>query len=296
MAADSFFAQVALHVPGNGRPGSKGLLDLSQYRAAPIDLVAGVQLDEAHVVGGAKTSIHCAANSGSWWSAAWGGGRFLIPANTVFTLEFDAYVPSWASYIGLWNFASSEAAGRCQLYASASGYLRWNRYGESEFSFGPVPSAGAWHRYVYERDGSNNIRCWVDNVVLPSAVGFGGAIGNGGGGLCMHYGGQAWFANVNLVVGTRRYAGSVAAPTGPHPALGEVAGQVLDSAAAPAERLVRAYRRDTGELVGQGYSDATTGEYALAVSCATTVEMNVLCLDDDAGSLANDLVLRTFPL
>lgn len=36
------------------------------------------------------------------------------------------------------------------------------------------------------------------------------------------------------------------------------------------------------------------GEYS--ITTAYTGEVNVLCLDDDAGSLENDLVLRTFPV
>lgn len=72
-----------------------------------------------------------------------------------------------------------------------------------------------------------------------------------------------------------------------------VSGTVYDSTSTPVARTVRAIRRSTGELLAETVSDASTGAYSLRVP--DTSEVQVLCLDDSAGALENDLVLRTFP-
>lgn len=72
-----------------------------------------------------------------------------------------------------------------------------------------------------------------------------------------------------------------------------VSGTVYDSTGTPVARTVRAVRRSTGELLAETVSDASTGAYSLRVP--DTSEVQVLCLDDSAGVLENDLVLRTIP-
>lgn len=47
-----------------------------------------------------------------------------------------------------------------------------------------------------------------------------------------------------------------------------ISGIVKDSTGAFAQRMVRAYRRDTGALIGQTISNATTGAYAITTSYA----------------------------
>lgn len=72
-----------------------------------------------------------------------------------------------------------------------------------------------------------------------------------------------------------------------------VSGKVVDFNANPVARTLRVYRRDTGELIGSGTSSAVTGEYAIAV--AHTEEVQVVMLDDAAGTLENDKILRVIP-
>ena len=59
-------------------------------------------------------------------------------------------------------------------------------------------------------------------------------------------------------------------------------------------RTVRAYRRSTGELVGESTSNAATGLYS--ISCRYFDEHEVIMLDDAAGSIENDQILRTTPV
>lgn len=84
-------------------------------------------------------------------------------------------------------------------------------------------------------------------------------------------------------------------PTAPHMGYaGQVSGIVRDSTNALCARIVRAYDRSTGALVGSTASNGTTGAYTL--NCSTVNEVSVLCLDDVAGTTENDLVLRTTPV
>lgn len=72
-----------------------------------------------------------------------------------------------------------------------------------------------------------------------------------------------------------------------------VSGTVYDSTGTPVARTVRAYNRATGELLGETESDDTTGVYSFDVEVAADTEVQIVCLDDDEGTLENDLILRT---
>lgn len=78
-----------------------------------------------------------------------------------------------------------------------------------------------------------------------------------------------------------------------------ISGTVFDDTGNPvAGRIVRAYRRDTGELLVETLtSDGTTplplGKYI--ITTAYTGECNVICLDDSEGTTYNDLILRATP-
>lgn len=72
-----------------------------------------------------------------------------------------------------------------------------------------------------------------------------------------------------------------------------VSGVVYDAVGAPTERTVRAYDRATGELLAEVVSDETTGEYSMTLTIPAETEIQVVCLDDAAGTLENDQILRT---
>jgi len=71
-----------------------------------------------------------------------------------------------------------------------------------------------------------------------------------------------------------------------------VSGVIKDDTDAVTARTVRLYARSSGRLVGGVVSDAGTGEYELA---APDEEVQRLVLDDDAGTLYNDLIDRVLP-
>ena len=73
-----------------------------------------------------------------------------------------------------------------------------------------------------------------------------------------------------------------------------VGGMILDTNASPVSRTVRVYRRDTGALLGETASSATTGAWTFTT--AHTGEVQVVMLDDALGTLENDQILRTTPV
>lgn len=73
-----------------------------------------------------------------------------------------------------------------------------------------------------------------------------------------------------------------------------VGGTILDTNSSPAVRTLRVYRRDTGALLGETTSNASTGAWSLTVTY--TGEVQVVMLDDVLGTLENDQILRTTPV
>ncbi|MBL8355630.1 MAG: hypothetical protein JNM01_12445 [Delftia acidovorans] len=74
---------------------------------------------------------------------------------------------------------------------------------------------------------------------------------------------------------------------------GQISGVVRDDTDAPAVRLVRGYYRDTGALAAESSSSVGSGAYTL--NCKRLAECSVLFLDDAAGTVYNDKVLRVMP-
>jgi hypothetical protein len=73
-----------------------------------------------------------------------------------------------------------------------------------------------------------------------------------------------------------------------------VSGAVTGDVGQGVARTVRAYQRDTGAFLGETTSSATTGAYSIGSNYSG--EVNVVMLDDAAGSIENDQILRTTPI
>lgn len=72
---------------------------------------------------------------------------------------------------------------------------------------------------------------------------------------------------------------------------GSVSGVVTDASDNPVARTVRVINRASGEMIAETVSDPTTGEYS--VLSPLVGEVQAIALDDSAGVLENDLILRT---
>lgn len=99
--------------------------------------------------------------------------------------------------------------------------------------------------------------------------------------------------NIKANFGATPFAMSV--PQGYAPGFGTVvtypiSGNVKDASGANAARTVRIYRRSDGMYIGSTTSDLSTGNYSFDSFYGG--EMQRIVLDDDAGTLYNDLIDR----
>jgi hypothetical protein len=79
--------------------------------------------------------------------------------------------------------------------------------------------------------------------------------------------------------------------------IGTVSGVITDASGAPCQRKVFAVTRSQGsvapKVLSHGQSDPLTGYYELHSPYAH--EVSRIVLDDDAGTLYNDLIDRVIP-
>lgn len=99
--------------------------------------------------------------------------------------------------------------------------------------------------------------------------------------------------NIKANFGATSFAAPV--PQGYAPGFGTVvtypiSGNVKDASGSNAARTVRLYRRSDGMFIGSTTSDPTTGNYSF--QSFYDGEMQRIVLDDDAGTLYNDLIDR----
>lgn len=102
------------------------------------------------------------------------------------------------------------------------------------------------------------------------------------------------FGNIKLNAGQSSFSWTV--PSGFTAGFGQVltlsfSGTVLDETGAPAARTVRAYRRSTGELVGEATSDGTTGAYQIYTPFNEDHSLEFLNDDDALNALIYDWVI-----
>lgn len=91
----------------------------------------------------------------------------------------------------------------------------------------------------------------------------------------------------------KRFTASIISPTAQLPPLTKtISGTIKDRMKVPAQRKAYAFRRSTGQLIGEVLSDPTTGQYQFDVP---NEEIIVIVLDDNDSPLLNDLINRVLP-
>lgn len=301
MAGDAHYQSVSLLLHCDGANNSTAFTDTSPLPKA-ITAVGNAKVSTAQSkFGGA--SLYCD-----------GAGDALTTPNHVdllfgtgdFTIEFWLYttkVSQAADYPRILAKGDYLTSGGWSLvYFKSSGLVYFDIYAGGAVALG-VPCGtvadSTWAHMAITRSGST-VRSFLNgvkrgegtnttNLNASDLVAIGGTSSLAGSGSFAGY-----LDDIRLTKGVARYTEDFTPPSGPFtPWAGQVAGVVKDDTAAPAARTVRAYRRDTGALVGSVVSNGSTGAYT--INCPTLDECSVVCLDDSAGTTHNDLIARAVP-
>ena len=98
---------------------------------------------------------------------------------------------------------------------------------------------------------------------------------------------------VGMLAVSKQFAPIIISPTAQLPPLTKtISGTIKDRMKVPVQRKAYAFRRSTGQLIGEVLSDPTTGQYQFDVP---NEEIIVVVLDDNDSPLLNDLINRVLP-
>ncbi len=216
---------------------------------------------------------------------------------------------------------------RSRLAVSSGKYYVEFARSNSAFMFGVVPAGASLDMYaggagagvglysstIYRNDSVVQSLAWGGSEQVPfgllldadaRTVTFRSPLGLLSNAISIPFSGDIYLAagsgssstpsgNIQANLGATPFAAP--APQGYVPGFGTVvtypiSGNVKDASGANAARTVRIYRRSDGMYVGSTTSDPSTGNYSFDSFYGG--EMQRIVLDDDAGTLYNDLIDR----
>lgn len=239
---------------------------------------------------------------------AFGTGDFTIEA-WVYAVAIPTKVNKFAfllthDNIGVargWELFLNDVTGNLGFLAFSS-----NSEFDTVIDSEPFPIA-QWVHVAVTRSGTN-LRLFKNGNIRATDISAGSAIQNPNVGVLLGSnrdrdtvetsGGwnfNGYLDDVRVTKGVARYTANYTPPIAPFDSDPyEVSGTITDGSGNGLSRVVRAYRRDTGDLVGAAASSAFDGTYAIPTSYAG--EVQVVMLDDVAGIFENDQILRTTPV
>ncbi len=180
--------------------------------------------------------------------------------------------------------------------SSSRGFQFWHS-STQVISYSTNPNDSTWHHWAVTR-GSGTVRVFKDGTQVATstystAIVAAGSFGIGGSVNSTSYRFAGHIDDLRITKGVARYTAGFSVPTEAFPNYATyITGTVKDSSGANCSRTVRAYRRDTGALLTETTSNATTGAYTLYV---IDTECQVVVLDDVSGTVYNDLIARVNP-
>ncbi len=293
MASDADFASVGLLLHGDGTNGSTTITD------------NGPGIRTVSVVGNAAISTTQSKFGGASIALDGTGDYLTVPWDAAFSIEAsDFTVEMWvyraASGVSHYIMSGRPAAvsNGWEWRINATNFLQFFHTGGSSITGAVAVPSGQWAHVAVVRSGTT-LSMYIDGVAAGSGTVTSGTastattlkIGCDNTGTT---GFNGWIDEIRFTKGVVRYASAFTPPSAAFAnGVGEIQGVIYDDAGAPCARTVRAYRRDTGALVGSTTSDAGTGVYL--ISTPSLDEVQRVVLDDSGGTLYNDLIDRVIP-
>lgn len=293
MAGDASYANVGLLLHGDGANGSTTITDSSSVPST-ITAFGNAQISTAQSkFGGASIKF-----DGS-------GDRVSVPFSTKldmgsgdWTLELQYYPVSASTSDRVYQTRDGDVVPSMYLAHNSATQLQFYWASTSSFQGSGIAfsiAQNVWQHIAIVNNGGT-VRAYVNGVVQGASYSITGSMYKAGDESVI-IGGQTsgrtingYLDEVRLTKGVARYTTTFTPPAAAFPDYtAQISGTVVDSTGTPASRTVRAYRRDTGAFLKEGVS--TSGSYTLNLTYAG--EVNVICLDDVAGTTENDLILRT---
>jgi hypothetical protein len=304
MAGDASFANVGLLLKCVSADGATTFTDLST-NARTLTANGDVQVDTARP--GFATSAALFDGTGDYISMA---NTNLYPTTQAedFGISCRIYITAYpAAAMRIAGISDSGGTESWSFGITSSGAIFFNiidsgtRQGLTAAAAVPL---NTWVEVAGMKSG-NNVYAYCGGtrgatvgtmVGTPLAPLSGVSVGRMGSFNGQYFAGWIDDRSLRIDKGLARHTGStytVASDTLPE-GLGEITGTITDSAGAPAARVVRAYRRDTGALLASTTSNGGTGAYRLYTP--TLDEVTVLALDDQvSGTYFNDVAARVIP-
>lgn len=228
-----------------------------------------------------------------------------------FTIEgffyFNELDRSYISLFGMMDSAGNTAVSVTVPYTGSppnTVLQLYNGYAGGANTASGVINTNTWYHVAVTRSG-NTVRLFVNGMVRATLTvtqainanygtqpGLGLGRANGMSNTYLN----GFIDDFRVTKGVARYVDTFTPPAATFPDDGPstIGGTILDSNGNPVARTVRAYRRDTGALLGQGVSNVATGTYSIAID--HDQEVQVVLLDDALGTVENDQILRTVPV
>ncbi len=266
MACDPYWNQVVLALHMDGTNGSTTFVDEKGKAVTPY---GNAQISTAQSKFGSASAYFD------------GTGDYLSVPNTA-DLRFDTgdftvecfvrptVAPGGGSNNDMTVFGALSGSGYLFFYlhnATLVPYVWDGAAGVSGVSAVPL---NAWTHLAFVR-ASNVLTIYVGGVAGDSlAKTYNNSnstetfkIGGNGGGYGNRYF-NGYIDGLRVTKGVARYTANFTAPTAAYPDNQCVISGVVGSPGNYLERIVRAYRRDTGALIGQAASNPTTGAYSIS--------------------------------
>jgi hypothetical protein len=259
--ADASFSSVALLLHCDGANASTTFTDVSTSPKT-VTAVGNAQVSTAQGLFGSQSAVFD------------GNGDYLQVTNNTdfvfgtgdFCVELWVRMPAQGHVAALVDYFT--ATSGWQIYVTSAGLVAWYQSNPNVTALTGTTAINDnnWHHVAVARSGTT-LRLFVDGVVDASGTNSknhadpGAALGIGAqiGVRNATYDLDGFVDEVRLTKGVARYTGAFTPPVAP-------------------------------------FSEAATVLGSYALTTAHTGECNVLCLDDAAGTVYNDLVLRTTPV